>query len=142
MKLDIYQIERQEEPIETTFVDGSVQAGFPSPAQDYVNLSIDLNKELISHRATTFYTRVSGDSMIEANVHDGDLLIVDRGLEPRNNDMAVCFVDGEFTLKYIEVHEDGIWLRPANTDYPMMKIDPESNFTIWGVVTYSIHKQR
>ena len=140
--MEIYQIEGLEDHEETPFVDGSVQAGFPSPAQDYTEMSIDLNKELISHKATTFCTRVSGNSMIDANVHDGDLLIVDRGLEPRNNDMAVCFVDGEFTLKYIEVRNDGIWLRPANPDFPMLKIDPESNFSIWGVVTYSIHKQR
>lgn len=119
----------------------SIKAGFPSPAEGFSDNTIDLNHELIHHRATTFCTRVSGDSMIDAYIHDGDYLIVDRSLEPHDGDMAVCFIDGEFTLKYIEVTDKGIWLRPANPNYPKIHVDPESNFMIWGIVTYSIHKR-
>ena len=142
MPLEILNIEDTTARASIPFSDGGVKAGFPSPAQDYMDQTIDFNRELITHKATTFCTRVSGDSMIDAYIHDGDYLIVDRSLEPRHDDMAVCFIDGEFTLKYVEVRSDGSWLRPANPDYPSIKVDPESDFTIWGVVTYSIHKRR
>ena len=85
------------------YADGGIKAGFPSPAQDYIESAIDLNKELIKHPASTFYGRVKGDSMIDANVHDGDILVIDKSLELQNGDMAVCFIDGEFTIKYIKL---------------------------------------
>lgn len=85
----------------------TVHAGFPSPAQDYMNTFIDLNKELVRHPAATFYARVEGDSMIDAGVEDGDVLVVDKALEPQEGDMAVCFVDGEFALKFISFKEPG-----------------------------------
>ena len=142
MPLEILNIEDSSFRAPIPFSEGSVKAGFPSPAQDYMDQTIDFNRELITHKATTFCTRVSGDSMIDAYIHDGDYLIVDRSLEPHHDDMAVCFIDGEFTLKFVDVRPDGIWLRPANPDFPSIKVDPESDFTIWGVVTYSIHKRR
>ena len=142
MSLQILNIKDPKVNEHIPFADGGVKAGFPSPAQDYMEQTIDFNKELITHKATTFCTRVSGDSMIDAFIHDGDYLIVDRSLEPRHNDMVVCFIDGEFTLKYVDIRPDGIWLRPANPEFPTIKVDPESIFTIWGVVTYSIHKRR
>ena len=79
----------------------TVHAGFPSPAQDYMNTFIDLNKELVHHPAATFYARVEGDSMVDAGVEEGDVLVVDKSIEPREGDMAVCFIDGEFALKFI-----------------------------------------
>ena len=79
----------------------SVHAGFPSPAQDYMNTFIDLNAELVRHPAATFYARVVGDSMVDAGVEEDDVLVVDKSLEPREGDMAVCFIDGEFALKFI-----------------------------------------
>lgn len=120
--------------------DAGIRAGFPSPAQDYMDVAIDLNKELVRHPSTTFYGRVKGDSMEEAHVYDGDILVIDKSIEPQNNDMAVCYLDGEFTLKYIEITEDGISLIPANPKYPVIRVGEEQNLIVWGVVTYVIHK--
>lgn len=139
--LDFFNIAKDKDS-QIPYADGGVKAGFPSPAQDYMDQTIDFNKVLISHKATTFCTRVSGDSMIDANVFDGDYLIVDRSLEPHNGDMAVCFIDGEFTLKFIELANNQLWLRPANPNYPKIKVSEESDFIVWGVVTFIIHKAR
>jgi DNA polymerase V len=120
-----------------------IKAGFPSPSQDYMDISIDLNKELIKHPASTFFGRVSGDSMLDADLEDGDILIVDKSLEPVNGDTAVCFIDGEFTIKYIRIEEDEvIWLYPANPDYKPIKVTPQNDFIIWGIVTYSIRSHK
>lgn len=126
------------------YADQGIKAGFPSPAQDYISQAIDLNKELINHPASTFYGRVSGDSMKDAGLSDGDILVIDKSLEPRTGDMAVCYVDGEFTIKYIQIEKDVIWLVPANDDYNPIKVTSENTFLVWGIVTYSIknHKRR
>jgi DNA polymerase V len=91
-----------------------IHAGFPSPATDYMTQAIDLNKELVRHPAATFYGRVVGDSMIDAGVDEGDILVIDKSLEPKDGDMAVCFVDGEFTLKYLRINGESLTLVPAN----------------------------
>jgi DNA polymerase V len=119
-----------------------IHAGFPSPATDYMTQAIDLNKELVRHPAATFYGRVVGDSMIDAGVDEGDILVIDKALEARDGDMAVFFVDGEFTLKYIYIREDGIVLKPANPRYPEIEITEGVDFKMWGVVTYIIKKTR
>ena len=119
-----------------------VHAGFPSPATDYMTQAIDLNKELVKHPAATFYGRVVGDSMIDAGVEEGDILVIDRALDAQDGDMAVCFVDGEFTLKYLRFHDDGLTLVPANDRYPSIEISEGSDFIMWGVVTYVIKKIR
>jgi DNA polymerase V len=116
----------------------SVPAGFPSPAQDHVDEGIDLNRELIRHPASTFCARVSGDSMRDCGIDDGDLLIIDKALTPREGSIAVCFVDGEFTLKRISIRHDGIWLVPANPQYPALHVTEESNFQVWGIVSYVV----
>ena len=95
-----------------------IHAGFPSPATDYMTQAIDLNKELVRHPAATFYGRVVGDSMIDAGVEEGDILVIDKALDAKDGDMAVCFVDGEFTLKYLRFRENGLTLVPANPRYP------------------------
>ncbi|MFQ6608523.1 MAG: LexA family protein [Fidelibacterota bacterium] len=118
----------------------SVSAGFPSPADDYLELSLDLNKHLIRHPAATFYVRVKGDSMIDAGIHDGDLLIVDRALEPKSNDVIVCVVNGEFTVKKFKKVEGEIYLLPGNPHYQAIKITKSMDFQAWGVVTYTIHQ--
>lgn len=120
------------------FVDEGIKAGFPSPAQDYISQAIDLNKELIHHPASTFYGRVSGDSMKDAGLSDGDILVIDKSLEPRSGNMAVCFIDGEFTIKYIQIEKEVIWLIPANEKYKPIKVTADNDFLIWGIVTYSI----
>ena len=104
--------------------------------------AIDLNKELVRHPAATFYGRVSGDSMIDAGVEEGDILVIDKSLEARDGDMAVCFIDGEFALKYIKFREGGLSLLPANDKYPAIEVSEGSDFIMWGVVTYVIKKVR
>ncbi len=119
-----------------------IHAGFPSPAADYMTQAIDLNRELVRHPAATFYGRVVGDSMIDAGVEEGDILVIDKALEAKDGDMAVCFVDGEFTLKYLKFHDEGLTLVPANEKYPSIEIREGSDFKMWGVVTYIIKKIR
>lgn len=121
-------------------VKATIQAGFPSPAEDYAEERLDLNKKLIHHPASTFYVRVNGDSMNRDGIHHGDLLIVDKSLTPKDNSILVCFIDGEFTLKRLVKTANGQFLMPSNPDYEPIKINPESNFRLWGVVTYSIKK--
>ncbi len=125
------------------FVEAGVKAGFPSPAPDRLYESIDLNRELIRHPATTFYARAAGDSMVGSGIDDGDLLIIDKGLEPQQGNIVVAYIDGEFTLKRFERDEAAgcVWLRPANDAYPPIKVTGENEFVIWGVLTYNIKNQ-
>ena len=124
------------------YADQGIRAGFPSPAQDYMDLSIDLNRELIRNPSSTFYGRVKGDSMQDAGVSEGDVLVIDKSLEPQDGDMAVCFLDGEFTLKFIQLEKDVIWLIPANEAYDPIRVTAENEFLIWGIVTYTIKNNR
>ncbi len=117
-----------------------IKAGFPSPAEDYLEPPIDLNQTLIRHPASTFFGRVSGESMCDAGIHEGDILIIDKSLEPYNGAAAVCFIDGEFTLKFIRIFRREVWLIPANPSFPKLKVSAENNFLIWGIVTYVIKK--
>ena len=119
----------------------SVKAGFPSPAQDYMSEDIDLNEVLIKNREATFYVRISGDSMTNAGIMDGDLAIVDKALEARDGDIVVAFIDGDFTIKQFRMDKSGQygWLLPWNEHYPKILVNEENNFIIWGVVTYVIH---
>ena len=119
-----------------------IHAGFPSPATDYMTQAIDLNKELVKHPAATFYGRVVGDSMIDAGVDEGDILVIDRSLTAKDGDMAVCFVDGEFTLKNLRMKDNQLTLVPANPNYPQIQIPEGVEFRMWGVVTYIIKKVR
>ena len=120
----------------------AIAAGFPSPAEEYVEIALDLNKELIKHPAATFYARVKGDSMVDAGIHDGDLLVIDKALEPKEGAIAVCYLDGEFTVKRLAVQEEGVYLMPANAEFKPIRITEENNFLVWGLVAYVIHKPR
>lgn len=117
----------------------SVSAGFPSPADDYLDGQLDLNQYLIKHPAATFFIRVSGDSMLGAGIHSGDLLIVDRSLEAAPNRVVIAVVNGELTVKRICQQDDGLVLMPDNAAYPPLRIQPTTDFEIWGVVTSVIH---
>jgi len=122
------------------FFDTGISAGFPSPADDFNQQHLSLDDELVKNKEATFYARVSGQSMIGAGIDDNDLLVIDRSLEPQNNKIAVCFIDGEFTVKRLRVSKDEVWLQPENPNYPIIKISEENNFIIWGIVTNVIKK--
>ena len=119
-----------------------ISAGFPSSAEEFVGLKLNLNDELIKHPEATFYAKVKGHSMINAGIADGDLLVIDKALEQKDGDIAVCFIDGEFTLKRLALKEDGIYLMPANAEYKPIKITEDNDFLIWGILSYVIHKPR
>ena len=118
---------------------GGVKAGFPSPAQDFIAQAIDLNKYIIKHPAATYFALVNGVSM-DTDLSEGDLLVVDRSLDPQDGKIAVCFVDGEFTVKKIRIEKDRCLLVPSNPDYPVIEVNKDIDFTIWGIVTYVIKK--
>ena len=139
--LDFYSA-NTETVLALPLVDGGIAAGFPSPAQDYIDLKIDLNKELIANPSSTFYGRVKGTSMQDAGIVEGDILVIDKSIEPQDGDTAVCFIDGEFTLKYIKIEPDAVYLVPANPKFQPIKVTEDNNFCIWGVVTYSIKSHK
>lgn len=124
------------------YADGGIKAGFPSPAQDYMTESIDLNQVLVRQKETTFYARVDGDSMTGAGIFDGDIVIIDKALEAQSGDYVAAYIDGEFTLKKFRLDESGrfAWLIPANSKYKPIKVTEENDFTVWGVVTGVIRK--
>ncbi len=121
---------------------GDVKAGFPSPAED-IREKLDLVKLLVKHKASTFFFRIDGVSMVDAAMDDGDIIIVDRAVEPYNNCKAVCYIDGEYTVKRVEMTDGKVRLMPANelnTKYQPIEVTSENQFMIWGVVTYTIKK--
>ena len=117
-----------------------INAGFPSPAEDFMDVALDLNKVLVHNPASTFFARVRGLSMIDDGVDDGDLLIIDKSAEPYDGCLAVCFVDGEFTLKKYRSMGDYALLMPANKDFQPIRVDENNQFAIWGIVKYLIKK--
>ena len=130
-----------EESFESALL-GDVKAGFPSPAED-IREKLDLVKLLVKHKASTFFFRIDGVSMVDAAMDDGDIIIVDRAIEPYNNCKAVCYIDGEYTVKRVEMLDGRVRLMPANeqnTKYKPIEVQPENQFIVWGVVTYTIKK--
>lgn len=120
----------------------SVQAGFPSPADDYIERKLDLNEHLVAHPAATFFVRVEGDSMLGVGIHKGDILIVDRSLAAESGSIVIAFLNGEFTVKTLKKEGKVVWLVPENPKFPRLKIEPGWDFQVWGVVTYVIHDVR
>ena len=127
--------------IELEIAEG-LQAGFPSPAADHAGETIDLTREMVRHPESTFYARIAGDSMIEAGIREGDIVVIDRSLEASNGDFVVACVDGEFTIKEYQFDSKNqcVWLIPHNQNYTKIKVTEENNFSVWGVVTYCVHK--
>jgi DNA polymerase V len=117
----------------------SVSAGFPSPAEDYIEGRLDLNRHLIKHPAATFFVRVAGDSMIGAGIHPGDILVVDRALEPQDSNVVIAVIDGELTVKRISQRLGKLFLVPDNQAYEPLEIVETMEFEVWGVVTSVIH---
>ena len=117
----------------------SISAGFPSPAEDHIDVSLNLNDYLVKHPSSTFYIYVKGDSMVGAGIYDGDLMVIDRSLEPRSNGVVLAVIDGEFTVKKFYKKNNQIYLLPNNKNYKPIHIKEHMDFQIWGVVTHSIH---
>ena len=121
-------------------IEQGISAGFPSPADDFKEIRISLDKELVKNQESTFYARVSGDSMVGAGLDDGDLLVIDRSLNPENGKIAICFIDGDFTVKRIKKEEDKFYLMPENKKYKSIELNEDNELIIWGVVQYVIKK--
>ena len=118
-----------------------LRAGFPSPAEEYLQESLDFNRDLIKHPESTFYGRVKGDSMIDAGINDGDIAVIDKSREAKNGSVIVAYINNEFTIKYLDtthINEGYIELRPANPKYSPIRIDADDEFEVWGVVVYTI----
>ncbi|UGS19834.1 LexA family protein [Flavobacterium cyclinae] len=135
--LDFYTPDFSTE-LEVPYVDVGISAGFPSPADDFIELTIDLNRELIKHKDSTFFAKVKGDSMKNAGIFNGDLLIIDKSLEPQDGKIAICQIDGDFTVKRIKKENDIVWLIAENEDYKPIKVTEENELMIWGIVIHSI----
>ena len=130
------------EPFEADML-GEVRAGFPSPADEEPHEKLDLVRLLVRHPASTFFFRVGGTSMVDADMDEGDIIIVDRAVEPYNDCKAVCFIDGEYTVKRIVIGDGKLTLMPANdmdSKYQPIEVTSENDFMVWGVVTYVIKK--
>lgn len=131
-------VPNENDDLEIPLIQSGISAGFPSPAEDFKETRISLDKTLVKNKDATFYARVSGKSMINAGLDDGDLLVIDRSIEPQHNKIAVCFIDGEFTVKRLKIEKDKLYLVPENNAYKAIKVTPENNLMIWGIVTYVI----
>jgi len=127
-------------PLEIVLAQTGVSAGFPSPADDFKEFKISLDRTLVKNKEATFYAKVSGQSMVGAGIDDGDLLIVDKSLEPKNNCIAVCFIDGEFTVKRLKISGGNVYLQPENASYKPIKVTNDNDFQVWGIVTHVIKK--
>lgn len=118
----------------------TVAAGFPSPADDYIDKTLDLNEHLISHPEATFFVRVYGDSMRDAGIQSGDILIVDRAVEPRNGSVVIAALNGELTVKRLHKQQDKLLLVPEHPEFSPIEVTEDASFEIWGIVSYVIHK--
>jgi len=137
MRLKLINIDTSTE-VNIPLLGNKISAGFPNAADGYIERTIDLNKEFIKNKASTFVMQVEGESMKGACIKDGDYLIVDRSDVPRDKKIVVCYIDGEFTVKRIKIEKDVIWLMPENEEYKPIRVDKDNNFIIWGVVAHSI----
>jgi len=120
----------------------AVQAGFPSPAEDYRGKDLNLHEHLVQNPAATFFAWASGNSMIKAGIHDGDLLVIDRSIPPENGSVVIAAVAGELTVKSLILKKKRAFLAPENDQFPDIEITGSEDTVIWGVVTHSIHKMR
>ena len=136
---DLFSIIKKTQINTPVFLD-KVSAGFPSPATDYMENKLDLNEYLITHPAATFIVKASGSSMVNADIYSGDLLIVDRSVTPKSNNIVIASIFGDLTVKKLKKKEKSLFLVPANNDYPSIEVKEEMECFIWGVVTYIIHE--
>ncbi len=137
--LKIYRPEAAE-PLEMPRTGSTVHAGFPSPADDFLEGSLDLNRLVVRHPEATFFARVEGDSMRDEGIVDGDILVVDKAVEPFDGCLAITYVGGEFTLKRVRIEAHRILLVPANPNYKPLEIRPGDEFAVWGVVQWIVKR--
>ena len=123
-------------------LESGVSAGFPSPAEDHLDLSLDLNEYIVKHPSSTFYIYAKGDSMIDSNIQDGDLMVVDKSINPNNKSIVIAVINGEFTVKRILYIDKKMYLSPDNKKYNPIEITTDMDFEIWGVVTHVIHQYK
>jgi len=133
-------IPKKENGIGQWLAEEGISAGFPSPADDFKETRISLDRELVKNKEATFYARVSGDSMVGAGLEDGDLLVIDRSKNPENGKIAICLIDGDFTVKRIKKEKHKLFLVPENKNYRKIEIKEENELVIWGIVEYVIKK--
>ena len=129
---------KKEKGIGQWLINQGISEGFPSPADDFKEIRISLDKELVKNQESTFYARVSGSSMEDAGISDGDLLVIDRSIIPENNKIAICFLDGEFTVKRIVKKDNKLFLKAESRYYKTIEVNTENKLLIWGIVTYVI----
>jgi len=140
-EIDKFSVPTPNAPdVSIPFFSSRVQAGFPSPADDHLEDTLDLNKYLIHHEESTFFVRAQGDSMLDAGIYPGDILVVDKSLDAKNGKIVIAVVDGEFTVKRLQRYQNKIKLKSENPNYKDIDIKKENELTIWGVVTSVIHK--
>lgn len=137
--IEIYNIDLSSTLLLPLF-SSRVPAGFPSPAEDYIENNLDLNKYLIQHPSSTFFIKITGLSMIDANINPEDILIIDRSIKVKNNDVVLAILEGAFTVKRLKIINDKAFLYPENTSYKPIEISAGMDFEVWGKVIWSIHK--
>jgi DNA polymerase V len=137
--LDIYKVDTSKSQ-EFPFYDLGISCGFPSPANDFIEERIDLNKYVVANPAATFFARAKGLSLVDVGIADNDLLAIDRGITPKDGHLAACFIDGDFIAKRLKVDQSGLWLMPANSNYKPIQVTAFNKFIIWGVITHSIRR--
>ena len=129
---------------EISIYEGGVSAGFPSPADDYLDIDLNLHQHLVKHPSSTFFVIAKGNSMHDSGIHNNDLLVVDKSLDPRNNDIIIAALNGEFLVKRYLLKNDTVYLRAENEleSYPTITITADMDFEVWGIVTHTIHSNR
>ena len=133
-------IPNTESNLEMPYISSGIKAGFPSPAADFDGSRISIDQIVVKNAVATFYAKANGHSMSGAGIDDGDILVIDKSIEPQDGKIAVCFIDGEFTVKRIKVQENSLLLLPENKLFEPIEVTQENDFIIWGIVTYVVKK--
>lgn len=133
-------IPNTESNLEMPYISSGIKAGFPSPAADFDGSRVSIDQIVVKNAVATFYAKANGNSMIGAGIDDGDILVIDKSIEPQDGKIAVCFIDGEFTVKRIKVQENSLLLLPENKLFEPIEVTQENDFIIWGIVTYVVKK--
>ena len=133
-------IPNTDDSLELPYISSGIKAGFPSPAADFDGSRISIDQIVVKNQTATFYAKANGTSMIGAGIDDGDILVIDKSIEPQDGKIAVCFIDGEFTVKRIKIQENSLQLLPENPLFEPIEVTQENDFIIWGIVTYVVKK--